>query len=89
MSCADHLCIDQECGDHGDEEISEHITTYHLLPEHTISVHVTSVLIRLVWILLPADYQLLPNITRGPIWVYPAREDHLPTPPPPRVIDDM
>ena len=59
------------------------------LPIVTISVHVTSALIRLVWILPPADYQRLPNITRGPIWLYPAREEALPTGPPPMVIDDM
>ena len=26
VSSSDHLCIYQECGDHGDEQISEHIT---------------------------------------------------------------
>ena len=64
---ADVLCIYQEAGYDSDEQISEHIITYHLLPEHTISVHVTAARIRLVWILLPADYQRLPNITRGSI----------------------
>jgi hypothetical protein len=43
-------------------------------------VHVMSALIRLVWILPPAAYQLLPNITAGLIWFYPAREDTLPGP---------
>ena len=43
-------------------------------------VHVMTALIRLVWILLPAAYQLLPNITMGLIWLYPAREDTLPGP---------
>ena len=45
-------------------------------------VHEMSALIRLVWILLPAAYQLLPNITRGSIWFGPAREEALPAPPP-------
>ena len=34
-------------------------------------------------------YQLLPNITRGLIWLYPAREKGLPAPPPPMVIEDI
>ena len=73
---ADVLCIYQECGDESDEQISEHIITYHLLPEHTISVHVTTALVWLVWILPPAVYHCLPNITRGPIWLCPARENN-------------
>ena len=50
------------------------------LPDLTISVHVTSALIRLVWILLPAVYHCLPNITRGPFWLYPAHGSPLPGP---------
>ena len=59
------------------------------LPILTGSVHVTSALVWLVWILLPAVYHCLPNITRSSIWLDPAHKDHLPTPPPPMVIDDM
>ena len=36
-------------------------------------VHVMSALIRLVWIVLPEVYQLLPNITTGQIWLLPTR----------------
>ena len=32
---------------------------------------------------------MLPDFTRPQIWLDPAREDHLPTPPPPRVIEHM
>jgi hypothetical protein len=39
-----------------------------------------SALIRLVWILPPAAYQLLPNITRGSIWPGPAHRNGLPGP---------
>ncbi len=43
-------------------------------------VHVMTALIWLVWILPPAAYQLLPDFTGPPIWLYPAREDTLPGP---------
>ena len=49
-------------------------------------VHVMTALIRLVWIVLPEVYQLLPNITTGLIWLHPAREEALPAPPPARGI---
>ncbi len=41
------------------------------------------------WSACVGAYQMLPNITRGVIWLYPVREKGLPTPPPPMVIDDM
>ena len=50
------------------------------LPILTIFVHVTSAPVWLVWILPPAVYHCLPNITRGPIWLCPAREEALPRP---------
>ena len=41
------------------------------------------------WSACADAYQTLPNITRGSIWLYPAREATLPTGAPPAVIDDM
>ena len=55
---------------------------YHALPIVTTFVHVMSALIRLVWILPPEAYQLLPNITMGLIWFDPTREKGLPGAPP-------
>ena len=53
---------------------------YQALPFVTMRVHVMARSVRLVWILPPAAYQLLPNITMGLIWFGPAREDTLPGP---------
>ena len=41
------------------------------------------------WSACAGAYQMLPNITRAVIWLYPVRENTLPTGPPPMVIDDM
>ena len=50
------------------------------LPIVTTFVHVMAAQFRLVWILLPAAYQLLPDFTMVPIWLYPARAAPLPGP---------
>ena len=62
---------------------------YIVLPILTRFVHVAARSIRLVWILLPADYHRLPFFTGPPIWLCPAHETPLPAPPPPMVIEDI
>ena len=66
-----------------------HVCTYQALPTVTRFVHVTAAQIRLVWFLLPADYQLLPNITGPAFWVNPGHRKALPTGLPARARADM